>query len=460
MANNKIQIKRSTANATVTGLANGEQAFTQASNTLWIGLPDGSGVLRIGGAMVPGTLTANQALVANSTSGIDRVLAANVDVGVLNANGAAGSAGWVLFSGGGSSNTYWGSAGSVGVNVASQYAWTNTHSFSANVTLAGVIANGTIGTAGQTLTSNGSVVYWSTPAATGVTQVNTGVGMTGGPITTTGTVSVLPNNGIIANSTGVFVSGANGVSVTAAGVNVVGGDGLVSNTSGVHAVAGNGISVSADAITVTGGSTLTVNTTGVHVNSNLALADLTVSGNLTINGTLATIAATNLTVTDPLIKLANGNATTDTLDIGFFGVYGSSGAKYAGLHRDIDDGNFKLFTGLTVEPTTTVNTAAAGYTQATLVSYLNSGAFVANSTQVRITANSTVSSTITANTLTLTTALAGTSGGTGKATMTSQAILVGNTTNGFSELALGTSGYVLQSNGSALVYDTLDGGTF
>ena len=47
MANNKIQIKRSVANATVTGLSNGELAFTQASNTLHIGLPDGSGVLRI-----------------------------------------------------------------------------------------------------------------------------------------------------------------------------------------------------------------------------------------------------------------------------------------------------------------------------------------------------------------------------------------------------------------------------
>ena len=56
MANNKIQIKRSVANATVTGLANGELAFTQASNTLHIGLPDGSGVLRIGGAQYPGKI--------------------------------------------------------------------------------------------------------------------------------------------------------------------------------------------------------------------------------------------------------------------------------------------------------------------------------------------------------------------------------------------------------------------
>jgi hypothetical protein len=73
MANNKIQIKRSTANAVVTGLSNGELAFTQAGNVFFIGAPDGSsGSIRIGGQMVPGTLTANQALVANATSGIDK----------------------------------------------------------------------------------------------------------------------------------------------------------------------------------------------------------------------------------------------------------------------------------------------------------------------------------------------------------------------------------------------------
>jgi hypothetical protein len=44
--------------------------------------------------------------------------------------------------------------------------------------------------------------------------------------------------------------------------------------------------------------------------------------------------------------------------------------------------------------------------------------------------------------------------------MTSEAILVGNTTNGYNELALGTAGHVLQSNGTALIYSILDGGEF
>ena len=68
--------------------------------------------------------------------------------------------------------------------------------------------------------------------------------------------------------------------------------------------------------------------------------------------------------------------------------------------------------------------------------------------------------TITANSLSLSTPLIGTSGGTGLSTIANNSLIFGNSTNGFNALALGTSGYVLQSNGTAIVYDTLDGGTF
>jgi hypothetical protein len=161
-----------------------------------------------------------------------------------------------------------------------------------------------------------------------------------------------------------------------------------------------------------------------------------------------------------LIELANGNATTDILDIGLYGQFGSSGAKYTGLFRDATDGIYKLFTGSQTEPTTTVDTAAAGYTTATLQAFLNSGGLVSNATNVTLTANSTLAVGITANTLSLSTALPGTSGGTGLATVTAEDILVANSSNGFRKLAVGSTGFVLQSNGTAVVYATLDGGTF
>jgi len=119
-----------------------------------------------------------------------------------------------------------------------------------------------------------------------------------------------------------------------------------------------------------------------------------------------------------------------------------------------------LFKGLTVAPTTTIDVSGAGYTKASLEAFFDSGAFVANSSAVTLTANSTVAVTMTANSLTLTTALGGTSGGTGLNSYTAEDILVANSTNGFRKLALGTNGLVLQSNGTALIYSSLDGGTF
>jgi hypothetical protein len=203
-----------------------------------------------------------------------------------------------------------------------------------------------------------------------------------------------------------------------------------------------------------------VNSAGLHVNSTLSITDLSLSGNLTVLGTLTTIDTTNLTVQDSLIELANGNATTDILDIGLYGQFGSSGAKYTGLFRDATDGIYKLFTGSQTEPTTTVDTAAVGYTTATLQAFLTSGGLVSNATNLALTANATVNVSITANSLTLSTPLAVASGGLGLSTITTGAILVGNGSGTATVLAAGTDGFVLQSNGTSVIYSSLDGGTF
>jgi len=751
MANNKIQIKRSINNATVPTLSVGELAFTGNGNVLVIGKPDGTGNIRIGGEQVPGTLTANQALVANATSGIDKVIVANLVPTAIFANGASGTAGQSLTSNS-TGGVYWntpasGVAGSnsqvqfnangvlagdagftydgvtdtvtiagavnVGANVvvntttmfignttantvrssvlvqvanstttanitaagiqtftnstvnstmtaslvqvsnststanltaldlkigattvvnssqitatlfsgnisgsyanisgqvntATLYAatsaniasavqanatgvWTtgtvngatisvgatfiaNTTTLNANglvanlaggfftgyanasgfnttgstntatlyattsaniasavqanstgvwttgtvnaVTLSvgssivanttrlivgtavGISVNGSIGTAGQVLKSNGTTGYWDTDQ--GITSIASGNGITGGTITTTGTlyavgangitvtaagINVLANNGLLANSTGVFVTAANGISVAAGGVAVVAGNGIVSNTTGVFAKAANGISVDASGINVVGsnsiisnttgiyvqtGSTLTVNTTGIHVNNNLSIQDLTLSGNLTIQGTLTQVDTTNLVVKDPIIKLANGQTTTDISSIGLYGVYGNSTVtQYSGLFRDqavstIANGSsiWTLFNSQK-EPTTTVDTANSTYAVSTLKAYLQSGALSTNAGSLAITANSTVNVAIVANTLSLTTALPFTSGGTGFSTIAVGDLLVGNSTNTLTKLTAGADGYVLQINGTGVVaWNTLDGGTF
>ena len=98
--------------------------------------------------------------------------------------------------------------------------------------------------------------------------------------------------------------------------------------------------------------------------------DVTIAGNLTVNGTTTSIDTTNLNVEDPLIKLAKNNNSADSVDIGFYGLYDTSGSTdlYAGLFRDANDsGKFKLFADLQAEPTTTVNTSGTGYATGTLV---------------------------------------------------------------------------------------------
>jgi len=255
---------------------------------------------------------------------------------------------------------------------------------------------------------------------------------------------------------------------SAADFSVTGNTTLGSNTSDVvsfNAVVNSNIMPAANATYSFGNNTVRwfeLHAANVHSEYGYFDKDVSISGNLSITGTLTTVNANNLTVTDSLIQLAANNTTSDTLDIGLYGNYQTGGGdhEHTGLFRDATDGKWKLFKDLTAAPTTTVDTSNTTYTTATLVAYLESGGLQTNSSAVAISSNSTVSVSITANSITLGTALAGTSGGTGLSSYTAEDILVANSSNGFRKLGLGTDGYVLQSNGTALVYGTLDGGTF
>lgn len=104
----RIKIKRSIETAEVPILSSGELAYTQNGNNFFIGAPDGiSGNIRIAHKLNDGVLTANEALVANSTLGINRVKTANLDVQIINANNNPGQTGYILTSSGYTSNAYW-----------------------------------------------------------------------------------------------------------------------------------------------------------------------------------------------------------------------------------------------------------------------------------------------------------------------------------------------------------------
>jgi hypothetical protein len=100
-------------------------------------------------------------------------------------------------------------------------------------------------------------------------------------------------------------------------------------------------------------------------------SNLTVIGNLVVEGSTTTVGTDTLTVKDPLIVLANNNTSTDAVDIGFYGKYTPSGTTlYSGLFREALTGKYRLFKGLEDEPTTTVNTGGTGYAVASLVANL------------------------------------------------------------------------------------------
>jgi len=359
--------------------------------------------------------------------------------------------------------------------------------------------NGSVGTANQVLASNGSGLYWRGIDAD-ITEVVAGEGLTGGGTdgvitldvgagngisVSVNAVSVNANDGIVANTSGVFVKAGTGVTVNSTGVHIGQDVGTTSNvTFNSIDVTGNVVlgSNSSDVVSING----LVNTNIVpsaNVTYNLGSSDLnfstvyantilakyatfdhnvSIAGNLSVTGTLVTINVETLSVSDSLIQLASNNTSSDVLDLGFYGNYNNTGGahQHAGLFRDATDGVFKLFDSLTAAPGTTVDTSNATFNISTLVAYLSSGGLTTNSTSVALTANGTVNVAIVANTLSLSTALAGNSGGTGLNSYTAEDILVANSTNGFRKLGIGTNGYVLQSNGTALIYASLDGGSF
>jgi hypothetical protein len=82
--------------------------------------------------------------------------------------------------------------------------------------------------------------------------------------------------------------------------------------------------------------------------------DVVVNGNLTVNGTTFNASSTSITIEDNMVQLAHQNAA-NTVDLGLIVGYNDGSAKHAGLVRDVSDAKWKLFKGVTTEPSTTVD---------------------------------------------------------------------------------------------------------
>ena len=130
---------------------------------------------------------------------------------------------------------------------------------------------------------------------------------------------------------------------------------------------------SSESISIGTGLSGTAITIG-HGTSETTIGDnLVVTGNLTVQGDTTTVNTATLNVEDPLVVVGSGNNSSDSVDLGLYGLYDTSGSQdlYSGLFRDASDsGKWKLFKDLQTEPTTTVNTSGTGYAVGTLVANL------------------------------------------------------------------------------------------
>ena len=115
---------------------------------------------------------------------------------------------------------------------------------------------------------------------------------------------------------------------------------------------------------------------------------------------------------DKELRVNASEALIDHLvDIGFAGNYYDGQERHTGLIRHASTDQYYLFKNLTQELTgnNVVDINDPTFKLAEINAYLISGGLLTNATAISITANSTVNVAIVANTLALSTALAGTS---------------------------------------------------
>jgi hypothetical protein len=139
-----------------------------------------------------------------------------------------------------------------------------------------------------------------------------------------------------------------------------------------HVSGGTGVAISNGAISIG---------QAVATDSDVTFDDVVVSGNLTVNGTTATVATTNMVVSDKLIELANGQSGTPSGDLGIIMERGSSNNTFMGWDESADE--FIMGTGTFTGATTgnlTITLAGLNIGHVKATSMALTGAVTTNST--------------------------------------------------------------------------------
>jgi hypothetical protein len=412
MANTSILIKRSTTLGKPVSLQAGELAYSYLSNTIFIGSPDGNGVLNVGGHYY--TSQIDSATAANTVSQIvKRDAAGNIAVGHITARGLTiGSSEF-------DATGFTGNANSATQFQTDRYI---------DVTGGDITASAQLfnGTANATLSASlNSVAGLSAGTYGGVTNI---------PVVTVaanGRVMAIANTSI---STDLLISGDSGtdtIHLADDTLRFIGGEGITSTVSD------NAVSFGVDTTVVranTGSLTQTID------------GNIVISGNLSVLGTETIIGVTTLEVSDPLLYLAGNNYVSDVVDIGWVANYNNGSANlHAGIIRHAGDKEFYVFDSYNVEPDSNViDITGNGFHIANL--HANLISTWSNVTSLHV-GTLDVAGATTLKSLSLTDDLTVSNGGTGASSFTAGAILVGDGSNSLKTLANST--YTATGSGAA-----------
>jgi hypothetical protein len=314
---NLIQIKRSTANATVPSLSAGELAYTANGDVLFIGHPDGvSGNIRIGGEQTPGVLTANQAIVANSTSGVDSLITGSFTLNTYNITTIIDDDSFAT----GVSNT------SIATSEAIK-------SYVDSVAGAGVSVLSDITDVNAGTPTEGHVLTWDQTEAKWVdADIAGGTGITSSYSNTTDTHTISLNNTTVAagaygdaNTVASFTVDAQGRLTVATNVDI-NHDTLLNFVANEHidhstvsVIAGNGLTgggtIAADrTLTVGAGFGISVNATAVAINANSGLTANSTGLFVNTSGDSSLVAnSTGVHVIDSTLSIATTQLTGDVV---------------------------------------------------------------------------------------------------------------------------------------------------
>lgn len=298
--------------------------------------------------------------------------------------------------------------------------------------LSGTASTATALATGRTIAITGDLTYTS-PSFDG-----------SGNVTAAGTLSTVNSNvGSFGGTTAIPVITVDGkgriTAVSTAAVAAAGGFTIAGNT-------GTDVFGGGETLTFTGSTGVTTAVTdntvtisigqAVGTGSNVSFNDLTLAGNLTVNGTVTTLNTTNTVVTDLLMELGNGVTGAPVNDSGIVIERGDSDNAFIGFDESVD--KFIVGTGTFTGASTGNLTITVGTLLANLEGNVTGG---------------TVSS--------LSADIAVADGGTGAGTFTTNGILYGNGTSALQATAAGTTGYFLYSNaGTPDWTNVIDGGTY